>query len=140
MHYEALFCSPKAFSTSGECGDDNGDTLICSPGTESWGCPLFSEPSQESSQSLLSPWFPTKLCVHQASWPVTKHFYLRNMTHFRVCKLYRLLWCGPILFLLVEAKEVSLCFCLLLGPCPESGHGAVWWFTVYGNTKQKAST
>uniref|UniRef100_M3YGR1 Uncharacterized protein n=1 Tax=Mustela putorius furo TaxID=9669 RepID=M3YGR1_MUSPF len=29
-------------------------------------------------------------------------------------------------------------FCLLLGPCPESGHPTVQQFTVHGNNKQKA--
>lgn len=44
--------------------------MISSTGTES-SCPLlFSDPSQKSSQSPLSPWFPSELCVHSTcDWP-----------------------------------------------------------------------
>ena len=79
-------------------GDDCATPHSLAP--ELKACILHSsEPSQNSSQLLLSPSFPSKLCVHPACDRV---FLFRHMTEFQVSKFYGLLWCGPALFLLGE--------------------------------------
>ena len=76
-------------------GDDCATPHSLAP--ELKACILHSsEPSQNSSQLLLSPSFPSKLCVHPACDRV---FLFRHMTEFQVSKFFGLLWCGPMLFL-----------------------------------------
>lgn len=59
-----LGCSLKAFNTDG--WDEYGCILLSGPGAESLCPPFFSESSQKSIQSLLSPQFLSEPCINPA--------------------------------------------------------------------------
>ena len=123
-------------------GDENDGTLISSTWAVSLHSPLFSETSQKSSQSLLSPWFPSELCVYpdcdqgflaQACNPVSN---LQTVMAF--CDMDT-----PCSYLVGGGEKGfphPFAFCLLLGPYLENSHWIIDQFMIYSKSEQKANT
>ena len=133
FHYVVLFFSLKAFSTDRLVENDRA--LLSSPRAES-SCPqLFSEPSQKSSQSLLSPWFPPN------SLPLACDRAFLSQTQNWVSRL-QILW-TPVVWTQAipprRGRGILPFFCLLLGPSWKSSCMTAW-FSVYENTEQKVGT
>ena len=115
VHSVVLFCSLKVFST--DEWDEEINTPLSSSGAGSLHPTLFSEPSQKSSQLLLSAWFPSELCVllacnqaflsQECNWVSELH-----ILHTPVVWTHAIPPGGGRMFLPG--------FCLLLDPCQAS--------------------